>query len=90
MSLRPRAIVVMSAVAAFAVFCVVQDRVTAAGARHYVALQRDAIAGHGPAVTIDQIMRPAIEQSVQQGLLWGAAVLVSGLTVAGAVARKRT
>ena len=71
-------------------FAVVQDRVTAAGARRYVALQRDALAGRGPSVTIDQIMRPAIRRSVQQGLLWGGVVLVLGLGVAGAVGRRRS
>ena len=89
MALRPRAIVVMTAIVAFAVFCVVQDRVTAAGARRYAALQRDALAGHGRAVTIDEIMKPAIERSVQQGLLWSGAVMVAGFSVAGAVARRR-
>ena len=90
MTLRPRAIMVTTAIAAFAVFCVVQDRVTAAGARRYVALQRAALAGRGQAVTIDEIMRPAREQSVQQGLLWGGAVMVAGLGAAGAVARRRS
>ena len=85
MRLRPRAIVIVTALLALAVFAIVQDRVTAAGARRYVALQRDAIAGRGPAVTIDQIMRPAIQRSVQQGLLWGGGVLVLGLGVAGVV-----
>ena len=89
MPIRPRAIVVMTAIVALAVFCVVQDRVTAAGARRYAALQREALAGRGHAVTIDEIMRPAIEQSVQQGLLWGGVVMVAGFAVAGAVARRQ-
>ena len=89
MSIRPRAIVVMTAIVALAVFCVVQDRVTAAGARRYAALQREALAGRGHAVTIDEIMRPAIEQSVQQGVIWGGGVMVAGLVLAGAVARRR-
>jgi hypothetical protein len=89
MALRPRAIVLMAAIVASAVFCVVQDRVTAAGARRYAALQRDALAGRGQAVTIDEIMRPANKQSVQQGLYWGGSVMVAGLGIAGAVARRR-
>jgi hypothetical protein len=89
MTLRPRAILVVTALAAFAVFCVVQDRVTAAGARRYAALQRDALAGRGHAVTIDEIMRPAVEQSIHEGILWGGSVLVAGLGMAGAVARGR-
>jgi hypothetical protein len=88
MALRPRAIVVITAVVALAVFCVVQDRVTAAGARRYTALQRDALAGRGRAVTIDEIMQPAIERSVQQGLYWGGGVMAAGLGVAGAAARR--
>jgi hypothetical protein len=88
--LRPRAIVIATAIAALAVFAVVQDRVTAEGARRYVALQRNALAGRGPAVTIDEIMRPAIQRSVQQGLLWGGVVLALGLGVAGAMGRRRS
>jgi len=88
--LRPRAIVIATAIGALAVFAVVQDRVTADGARRYVALQRNALAGRGPAVTIDEIMRPAIQRSVQQGLLWGGVVLALGLGVAGAMGRRRS
>ena len=88
MALRPRLVLIVTAIAAFIVFAVVQDRVTAAGARRYVALQRDAIAGRGPAVTVDEIMRPAVERSVQQGLMWGGAVLVAGASVAGVVSRR--
>jgi hypothetical protein len=40
-------------------------------------------------VTVDQIMRPAIAQSVREGLLWGGAVLVSGVGIAVAVASRR-
>ena len=79
----------ITAIVALAVFCVVQDRVTAAGARRYAALQGEALAGRGHAVTIDEIMRPAIEQSVQQGVIWGGGVMVAGLVLAGAVARRR-
>jgi hypothetical protein len=82
-------VLIVTAIAAFVVFAVVQDRVTAAGARRYVALQRDAIAGRGPAVTVDQIMRPAVERSVQQGLMWGGVVLVAGASVAGVVSRRQ-
>jgi hypothetical protein len=34
-------------------------------------------------------MRPAIERSVQQGLMWGGAVLVAGAGVAGVVSRRQ-
>jgi hypothetical protein len=88
MTLRPRGVLIATALAAVVVFAVVQDRVTAAGARRYVALQRAALAGRGPAVTVDEIMRPAIAQSVREGLLWGGAVLVSGAGIAAAVAAR--
>jgi hypothetical protein len=87
--MRPRGVLIATALAAVVVFAVVQDRVTAAGARRYVALQRAALAGRGPAVTIDQIMRPAIAQSVREGLLWGGVVLVSGVGIAIAVSARR-
>jgi hypothetical protein len=58
--------------AAIVVFCIVQDRVTAAGARRYVQLQQAAAAGADRAATLDEVMRPAIRDSVRQGLLWGA------------------
>jgi hypothetical protein len=74
--------------AAIVVFCIVQDRVTAAGARRYVAVQRQALARGGPAVTVDDVMRPAIARSVRLGLASAAAVLVVGLG-AGFIARRR-
>ena len=69
--------------AALAVFCGVQDRVTAAGARQYADRSRAALAGRGPAVTIDEIMRPAVRRSVGQALLWGGAA--AGVGFAGVV-----
>ena len=42
MAVRPRVILIATAVAALAVFAVVQDRVTPAGARRYAALHDDA------------------------------------------------
>jgi len=67
---------------ALAVYCIVQDRVTAAGARRYVALQRHALETGGPLVTIDEIMRPAIDASVRDGLLAAGGVVVIGGFVA--------
>jgi hypothetical protein len=84
-----RWIVLVSVIAALAVFLVVQGRVTAAGARRYVALQRAAIAGRTPRVTIDEVMRPAVDRSVRQGVLWGSVVLLAGLGVAAATSRRR-
>jgi hypothetical protein len=74
---------VFTFVAAAVVFCGVQDRITAAGARRYVAVQRAALAGEGPLTTIDAIVRPAVRRSVEQGLLWsGAAAGTSAAVIA--------
>jgi hypothetical protein len=73
--------------AAAAAFCIVQDRVTAAGARRYVALQSEALAGRGAAVTVEEVMRPAIRRSVRLGLLAGGGVAGVGLTAAAVMRR---
>ena len=86
MLVGPRRILIATAIVAVVVFAVVQDRVTAAGARRYVALQRAALAGRAHTVTVDEIMRPAVAQSVRQGLLWGGVVLVCGVGMAAAMA----
>ena len=65
--------VLISVVVALGVFCVVQDRVTAAGARRYVRVHRDAAAGGGAAPSIDEVMRPAVRQSAWYGALSGGA-----------------
>jgi hypothetical protein len=83
-----RRVAVFAFVAAIVTFCIVQDRVTAAGARRYVALQRAAIAGTGPAATIDEVMSPAVRRSVRAGLAWAGGVGAAGLTAAAAVARR--
>ena len=79
MRLTPSRVVLFAVLAAIVVFCVVQDRVTAAAVGQYVALQRTAIAGAGPSVTIDEVMRPAVSRSVRQGATWGLATLAAGL-----------
>jgi hypothetical protein len=78
-------VVVFTLAAALVVFCVVQDRVTAAGVRRYVTLHE--VAG-GSAVTIDEVMRPAIRDSVHEGLLWSGIVAAAGLGAAVVVARR--
>jgi hypothetical protein len=73
--------------AAVAVFCIVQDRVTAAGARRYVTLQTAALAGRGAAVTVEEVMRPAIRRSVRLGLLAGGGVASVGFAAAAVMRR---
>jgi hypothetical protein len=72
-----------------AVFLVVQDRVTAGGARDYVMRQRAAAVGEMPAVTVDEVMRPAVTRSVRAGLLWGGVVLAAGVALALSAGRSR-
>ena len=77
-----------SLLAGFVVFCGVQDRITAAGARRYVARQREALAGNGRLVTIDEVMGPAVDRSVRQAALYGGAVAAAGVAL-GALRRRR-
>ena len=78
-----------SFLAAFVLFCVVQDRLTARGVDRYVTLQRAARAAGEPGPTLDQVMKPVIRRSVEQGLLWGGAVAVVGVAAAAAGRRRR-
>ena len=82
-------LVCLTFAAAVVVFAFVQDRVTTSGATRYVALQRQAISGQGTAVTIDEVMRPAVARSVRQGLGWAAIVLVAGFGAAAVMGRRR-
>jgi hypothetical protein len=86
---RAGAIVVVTLTAAAIAFAYVQDRVTASGASEYVMRQHEAMAGRGASVTIDQVMRPAIRRSVEQGLAWAAAALAAGFGAAAVVGRRR-
>jgi glutamate-1-semialdehyde aminotransferase len=86
---RVRAIVLLTVVAAVIVFAYVQDRVTASGAREYVMRQREAIERRGSVVTIDEVMKPAVDRSVRQGVTWGTMVLVAGFSAATFVAMRR-
>ena len=67
--------------AAFVAFCTAQDVTRLAGERRYVRLQREALVGRGPVVTVDGVMKPAVRQSVQQGLLYGVVTALVGLTL---------
>lgn len=88
MNRRVRAVVLTTVAAALVVFAVVQNRRVAEGAGRYAALQRAARTGAAPAVTIDEVMQPAVARSVREGLLWSGAVLAAGLGVAVATARR--
>jgi hypothetical protein len=78
----------IAAILAVVVFSVVQDRVTAGGARQYVDLQRAATEGQRNPVTVDEIMRPAVRRSVVQASIWSAVVMVAGAITAGLVVRR--
>jgi hypothetical protein len=80
---------VFSCAAAIVVFAVVQDRLTSDGVGRYETAYRAAAAGIGPTVTIDDIMKPAVRRSVEQGALWSGGVLVAGLGGTFAVRRLR-
>ena len=84
MAVSPRIVVRVTLIVAVVVFCGVQDRVTAAGARRYVALHRA-----GTPAAVDEVMRPAVRESVEQGLTWAGAVTVAGLGVAAVLRRGR-
>ena len=80
-------VVVFTFLAALAVFCVVQDRVTAHGAHAYAEQARAAYARHQRGVAVDAVMRPAIRRGVRLGLASAGAVVVAGLGAAVVMAR---
>ena len=86
--LTPAWTVATAVVVATLVFLGVQDHVTGLGAGQYVALQRAAIEGRGPAVTVDSVMDPWVGKSVRQGLAWSALPLGVGLAAAAVQARR--
>ena len=70
----------LAVIAAVATFAVVQDRITAAGARRYATQSREAAAaGQAPPATVDEIMEPAIADGVRRGAMWGGLVLALGI-----------
>jgi hypothetical protein len=87
-SSSPRTILISAAILAVVVFCVVQDRVTADGARQYVELQRAAAEGQRNPVSIEEIMTPAVRRSVAQASVWSAVVMGAGAITAGMVGRR--
>jgi hypothetical protein len=68
--------------AAFVVFSFVQERGVASAAGGYVRLQRAALEGRGPLVTIDEVMGPAVEASVRRALAWSGIVIIAGIGAA--------
>jgi hypothetical protein len=84
---RPRVLIILSLLAGLVAFAIVQDRVTAAGARGYVAAQRQRLATGGAPLAVDSMMTPAVDASVREGLLWGGGVAAAGLIAAAAAAR---
>jgi hypothetical protein len=85
MRIGRRAVLTIAAVAAVVVFCIVQDRVTAAGARQYVELQRAALQGRGAPVAVEHVMGPAVRQSVVRGSIWGGVVIITGAALSFAI-----
>ena len=83
-----RTVLLASCAAAIAVFCVVQDRVTATGARQYITLQEAALARGAAPVAIDEVMTPAVRRGVRDGALSGGAVLALGAAAASVVRRR--
>jgi hypothetical protein len=80
-------LVLATLVAAVIVFLAVQDHEMGAGAGRYVAAERAALAGQGPAVSVDEMMRPAVRDSVRRGLMWSA--LVGAVGLAGTIVLTR-
>lgn len=77
--MRARAILGVTIIAALLVFAVVQDRVTASGAREYAARQRLALGGGGAPVTVEEVMGPAIRRSLRHALAGSGGVILIGM-----------
>jgi hypothetical protein len=83
-----RAILFATLVLAAATFAIVQDRVTAAGARRYAAMSRQAIADGTRGATIESVMTPATHDSVRWGAASAGLVLIVGSSVAAMAGRR--
>jgi len=84
-----RQVIGLTVLAAFVAFCVVQDRVTAAGVSRYAVDALAALDRHQPVAPIDSVMRPAVRRSVGLGLGAAGLVLLTGFGAAAAVSRTR-
>ena len=80
-------ILIVAALIALGAFAYMQDLWMAEAAGRYADLQRDALAGRGPAVTVTGVLEPAIRESVEVGAAWGGGAFGAGAVVA-AVARR--
>jgi len=77
-------ILIVAALVALGAFAYVQDMWMAEAAGRYADLQREALAGRGPAVTVTAVLEPAIRESVDVGAAWGGGVFGAGAVIAGA------
>jgi hypothetical protein len=85
-------ILIVAALVALGAFAYMQDLWMAEAAGRYADLQRDALAGRGPAVTVTGVLEPAIRESVEVAAAWGGGVFGAGAVVAvlaGRGARRR-
>lgn len=86
---RRRQLLLVAALAALVTFAIVQDRGTAAGARRYAAQARQAAAaGQTLDASVDEVMAPAIADSVRRAAFWGGVVLVGGVALVFAIGRR--
>jgi hypothetical protein len=84
----PVRLVLVTIAAVAVVFCAVQDREMAAGVGRYVAAQRAAVAGRGPAVDVEDVLAPAVRESVRRGLMWAGLTGAAGMAAAAVTARR--
>jgi hypothetical protein len=82
-------VLVVTCVMALVTFAVVQDRVTAAGARRYAAIKRASVGTQDSRVTIENVMAPAIRSAVQWGAAAAGVVIVLGAGLMTFVPRER-
>ena len=81
-------LVLATVVAATIAFFVVQDREMGEGVGRYVDAQRAALAGRGPAVSVDEMMSRAVHESVRRGLVWSGIIGAAGFGATAIVARR--
>jgi hypothetical protein len=85
-------ILIVAALIALGVFAYVQDLFMAEAAGRYADLQRAALAGKGPAVSVVEVLEPAIAESVSRGAQWGGGTMAAGALAAAAtvlISRRR-